>query len=799
MPIVRMLNPYGRLARFGLILPSILLAAGVFAAGSAAAPASYDGISANGRIAIFSTSERMVPGDTDPDVDIYERTFDVALNEFVTREVSIGPTGGNDTLPATFDGISSDGKEVFFSTRERLVPADKDHSADIYVRNLTENRTFLASEGGTCSASGCGNGPTDASFVPNGVPTEGGRVFFATTEKLSPADEDEAMDVYVHDMQNKTTTLVSAADPSCGKLKCGNLANSAQFQGTDRNGDNAFFSTTESLVEADTDTSVDIYERDLGTGETHLVSVAGTCPIGLNCDPTYGGASPDGSHVFFETNEQISVADKDSSQDVYDWSGGEPALASTGPDGGEGPFDATFAGSSSSGETVYFQTDEQLDPVADTDHTQDVYERSGMTTSLVSAGEEGRGNGEVPATFAWASRTGATDAVLFSTREALTSEDDDTSLSDVYERSAGTTLLVSFGPEGTGTAADATFKGASDNGSKVFFVTAESLSSEDRDHSPDVYMSSPLGTVLISIGPVGGNAELADEFSGVSNDGSRAYFTTQERLTEKDDFAGEEDVYGWSPAGTLLVSVKNSDELVLGPAPPSLEGTDPVSPNPSTQPAVIGQAALESVVKLYTTFDCSGEPVAHGTAQELASGLAVEVPAALESTTNYRATAEKEGVVSVCSSPISYTQAASVSQPPPAEGGTGTDTGTGTGTGSGGGGETGSGGTPSGGGSSSGGARHDGVAYVAPQARITFGPAAKTRLRRPTFRFADAAEQPGTRFICRVDKHRWAGCDSPTKVARLGFGRHMFLVKAVNAVGVAGPAPVKRAFKVVRP
>jgi hypothetical protein len=489
--------------------------------------------------------------------------------------------------------------------------------------------------------------------------------------------------------------------------------------------------------------------------------------------------------VFFETNEQLSGGDTDTSQDVYDWSGsGTPTLVSTGPDGGNGAFNVTYAGSSGDGAVVYFQTGERLDTAADTDSTQDVYQHTGGATSLVSAGAGGRGNEAIPASFDWASPSGAA-VVLFSTRESMTGEDTD-SAQDVYERSGGVTTLVSVGPEGGNGELDASFAGASADSSKIFFVSSESLLAADTDSSSDIYMRSAAGTVLVSIGQVGGNGAFPAGLHGVSSDGSRAFFVTQERLSVDDDFSGEADVYGWSGSSTLLVSVKNSPDLVLGPPPPSLERTSPTSPNPSSTPAIVGQAAPGALIKVYSTFDCSGEPVGQGTAAALASpGLTVTVPVVLGSTTNYRATAESEGIVSVCSSPISYKQ--EDASPPPEEAGGG----------SGGGSGAAGGGTVTGGGGKVKGPVE--FAYVAPVARITFGPLAKTRKHRPTFRFMDTTGQPGTKFFCRIDKKRWQGCSSPIKVKPLAFGRHVFVVKAVNAIGVAGNSTVTRNFKVVRP
>src|SRR5207342_3804548 len=130
-------------------------------------------------------------------------------------------------------------------------------------------------------------------------------------------------------------------------------------------GERVFFTSSEGLVASDEDGKLDIYERDIATEATKLVSVAGTCPPSLlegqNCDPTFGGASSDGSHVFFESNERISEADEDSSQDVYDWSGSGPAaLVSIGPGGGNGVFNATYSGTSGATGAVYFETSEAL-------------------------------------------------------------------------------------------------------------------------------------------------------------------------------------------------------------------------------------------------------------------------------------------------------------------------------------------------------------------------------------------------------------------------------------------------------
>jgi len=82
-------------------------------------------------------------------------------------------------------------------------------------------------------------------------------------------------------------------------------------------------------------------------------------------------------------------------------------------------------------------------------------------------------------------------------------------------------------------------------------------------------------------------------------------------------------------------------------------------------------------------------------------------------------------------------------------------------------------------------------------ARITFGPAFKTRARRPSFQFVDATGQPGTTFFCKLDRERWKHCASPLRLAHLRRGRHVFRVKGRNAIGEWEQRPTQRVFKLV--
>jgi hypothetical protein len=116
-----------------------------------------------------------------------------------------------------------------------------------------------------------------------------------------------------------------------------------------------------------------------------------------------------------------------------------------------------------------------------------------------------------------------------------------------------------------------------------------------------------------------------------------------------------------SPCSDPLVYVEDS----TAPGPPVLGATVPASGADDNAPRVSGTAEDGSVVRLYTTSDCSGAPAATGGAGDLAgAGLAVSV--ADNSTTAVRATAtDAAGNVSACSAPLVYVEVSGGGEPGP--------------------------------------------------------------------------------------------------------------------------------------
>ena len=488
--------------------------------GNAAQPTQFMGASSDGTRVILRSEEQLAASDTDAGFDLYERAGGV------TTHLSIGPSGGNSpgVLP-NIGAVSADGKRVFFELPENLVPEDTDEcDSDEPVANPCND--VYESFGGTTtliSTGPNGNGAFGSQFA--GTSEDGTRVYFTTAEPLVAGDTDTQLDVYQR--SGTTTTLISTGPTG------GNGSFKARFQGTAADGSRVFFSTSEQVTADDTDNGPDVFER-VGSS-TNLVS---TGPGGGNSgtDTSFEAASRNGARAFFSTTEQLTAGDTDNALDVYERSFGSTSLVSTGPAGGNGSADADFKVLSDTGTRMLFESAERL-VSSDTDSVRDVYERSGGVTTLVSTGPSG-GNGSSDAMLQDASSDGT--RVVFGTAEALVGADTD-SMFDLYERTGGTTTLVSTAP-GTGNGAfEVFFSAMSDDGRRVFFETLEPLVS-DTDSMLDVYERANGATTRLSTGSGGGNGNFIAVFLGASDDGSRVFYNSAEVLAGTDGDTAS-DVY----------------------------------------------------------------------------------------------------------------------------------------------------------------------------------------------------------------------------------------------------------------
>jgi hypothetical protein len=382
-------------------------------------------------------------------------------------------------------------------------------------------------------------GTPDAAVL-SGADRSGGHVFIATLAALGPEDEDANVDLYeIHD---GSATLVSVTEPGSEASRSGG----GQFRAMSADGARIVFTTPEHLVPEDTDTWDDLYERS--GGHTRLLSPSTDF---FGSPLFFRGASADAERVFFSTGESLVPEDTDGSDDVYGWFDDALHLMSLDSTGANFSAPAEYDGISTDGERVFFATTATAAP-GDTDSGRDVYERSGDTTTLVTAA------GAADVAFKFVSGDG--EHVFFETTERIDAADTDDE-KDVYDAGGGETRLVSIGPDGGNGPYRSDFQRAGRDGTRVYFTTSDRLVSSDTDDSDDVYQRHAGETTIESVGPAGGNGGQDLVVEGVNAAGTRLYFRTFEPLTMDDaDFAVDSYVREGGQTARVSIGAINDDD-----------------------------------------------------------------------------------------------------------------------------------------------------------------------------------------------------------------------------------------------
>jgi hypothetical protein len=446
--------------------------------------------SPDGSTVLFTTREQLVAEDTDAAEDVY------SWSAGTTTLVSTEPQGGNGEFDAVPRASSKDCSVVLFTTAERLVGADTDNSVDLYRRDGTS--TTQVSRGGTAAAPASFNGPYDVDpFVVTA--SDGSRTMFSTDEELNAAEEDSVKDVYSR--LGETTTLVSSWTIFVGYQEF----LPAYLEAANPDINLTVFSTPEKLDEVDTDHSTDIYER-FG-GATELVSRAppGYPQSTYNgpFTPVFRHYQPGTNGIFFTTDEKLVAADTDNSVDIYERVGGTTYLISRGPKGFNGEFVPTLRQVSPDGSRAFFTTAEQMDN-ADTDNSVDLYERVVDERTVLRSSGEINGNGPFDVTT-----LGGSNRVLFVTSEQLVPGDADSAPDLYAEKEGRTSLISTAAPDPPGPTLEAlspappanenhpVVRGSAEPQSQVEVFSDPQCSGEPLAGGPAAAFASPGFTVTV--------------------------------------------------------------------------------------------------------------------------------------------------------------------------------------------------------------------------------------------------------------------------------------------------------------
>ncbi len=412
-------------------------------------------ISADGQFVVFlSDATDLVPEQVTGGTHLYETNLQTGATTLVDVNTSGAGTADNvdqpsvaaDGLPVyNTSSVSSDGRYVVFTaTANDLTSAPTISSGtitNVYVRDTVAGTTMLVSVDAAGSDGGNGNS-ADASISADGSEV----VFQSDASNLVATDTNNATDVFVRSLTTGMTSLVSA-----------NISNtdSGDFEsfGPVLSGDGnhvVFLSHADDLQSIHKHNElVDVYERDLTTDVTTLISVnaAGTDSILSNASQP--AVSDDGRYVAFVDNSPPQVY-------VRDTQAGTTALASVDLAGTAGDSNSSRPALSADGSVVAFLS------VADdlvslpTNGQQNLFVRNlttGVTTlaSIDAAGTAGGDNqtednpySADPAPFLGRLTPDGTKVAFSSSADDLVANDNN-DLPDVFVRDlvANATTLVS--------------------------------------------------------------------------------------------------------------------------------------------------------------------------------------------------------------------------------------------------------------------------------------------------------------------------------------------------------------------
>jgi Tol biopolymer transport system component len=160
-------------------------------------------ISADGRFVLFSSSASdLVPNDNNQlGVDVFLR--DCASNTTVLVSANFSGTGGGNGNSLAGQASTNGRYVVFQNDASDLLPGDTNGVSDIFVRDLQTGSNLLVS---VAADGSWGNG---ASTDPVMTPDARYVAFVSAASNLVAGDTNKIADVFVRDLVNRTTRLVS--------------------------------------------------------------------------------------------------------------------------------------------------------------------------------------------------------------------------------------------------------------------------------------------------------------------------------------------------------------------------------------------------------------------------------------------------------------------------------------------------------------------------------------------------------------------------------------------------------------
>jgi VCBS repeat-containing protein len=296
------------------------------------------------KVAFASAASNLVPGDTNLGFDIFVK--DLASGAIVRASTD---SSGNQQSGVSFRAMfSPDGtKLIFESTASNLTAGDTNLHSDVFIKDLASGAiTRVSTDSSGAQANGLSFG---GAFSPDGSKV----AFVSAASNLVSGDSNGVQDIFLKDLSTGQVTLVSVN--AFGIPSDADLDNFVfSHDGTKI----AFASDATDLVASDTNAALDVFVKDLVTGLVILVSTdaAGNQANGASFNPAF---SPDDQQVMFGSfAANLVQGDQNSELDIFvkNLATGEVVRVSTGAGGDEANSFSLNAVFTPNGEQVAFHS-----------------------------------------------------------------------------------------------------------------------------------------------------------------------------------------------------------------------------------------------------------------------------------------------------------------------------------------------------------------------------------------------------------------------------------------------------------
>ncbi len=351
--------------------------------------ADFQGASEDGTTAYFTTAAALAPSDTDASNDLYRATIGCPASDpgcspaerQVTSLTQVSHTF--DGTPAEVQGVlrvAPDGRRVYYVSTGDLLdaaqrtaleragrPLPRAGALNLYVYDEESGASSFVADlctgyqlSGSVEDAQCPNASeTDVKLLQGNEPqsqtagVDGRFLVFSTVAQLVPGDTDSTRDVYRYDAQTEALQRVSLGE--AGYAANGNInppgepgagilpvprsnQNGYGSRAVSEDGSRIVFTSVAPLSPEATNGGGYVYEWHAGAGggEGSVSLIAAATPTTAVADGSVNDAviSPDGSSIFFVTEEGLVPQDTDGLDDVYDARLGEgfaPAAAGARP------------------------------------------------------------------------------------------------------------------------------------------------------------------------------------------------------------------------------------------------------------------------------------------------------------------------------------------------------------------------------------------------------------------------------------------------------------------------------------